>query len=114
VDTGQWWILALLLHILLYNTVHAFAAVPDISMFERIRPDIMTRWGKGNIHFEKDYEGVHPNPLLHTQYGKAAQSNDRLAYLRSHQDEEMQRRHRRKMENIINKHVALVRKWYTY
>merc|ERR1712106_563613 len=75
-----------LYNFVLCSTVCAFAAVPDISRFQNLRKQLVQT--EGPFYFpEKELLKLgssHPlGAHLTPQYGKAAQSNGRLAFLRN-------------------------------
>eukprot|EP00090_Calanus_glacialis_P024913 TRINITY_DN38672_c0_g1_i2.p1 TRINITY_DN38672_c0_g1~~TRINITY_DN38672_c0_g1_i2.p1 ORF type:complete len:111 (-),score=29.92 TRINITY_DN38672_c0_g1_i2:81-413(-) len=70
------------------SVVFTFAAVPDISRFENMRSRMLQLGDPLNNHQSDNGQVTSPHqpaypPLQVPKYGKAAQSNDRLAFLRS-------------------------------
>merc|ERR1711892_1316428 len=113
-----------LLQSLLCSVVLAFAAVPDISSFDRMK----TKSGSmgDNVDFAEKFQdqgrfsiaNQDPYPALYqrSQYGKAAQSNDRLRSAKRGHQTNMgnDRRYRKQNDQTRNRNIALVRKWYSF
>eukprot|EP00090_Calanus_glacialis_P025383 TRINITY_DN39677_c0_g1_i1.p1 TRINITY_DN39677_c0_g1~~TRINITY_DN39677_c0_g1_i1.p1 ORF type:complete len:139 (-),score=37.83 TRINITY_DN39677_c0_g1_i1:115-531(-) len=116
---------------LLCSAVSAFAAVPDISKFEKMKHQIEKL--DENLYSPEKEVPKHgltipdqiPRTYHRTQYGKAAQSNDRLAFQRSVRRlaflrsvrragptaDEKGQRYRQQM---AERNKALVRKWLAF
>merc|ERR1711892_443909 len=111
-----------MLQSLLCSVVLAFAAVPDISSFDRMK----TQTGSMDDNFdfaEKDQgrfsianQDRYPALYQRSQYGKAAQSNDRLRSAKRGHQTNMgnDRRYRKQIDETRNRNIALVRKWYSF